>query len=119
MSAPFATPAPGRGRGRGLPRLRGGTTSTRGGGQLAHSSTHASPLAPADVDDDETDEVKDLRDKFGPKLAQTKEMFPEWEDDDILFALQEANGDLSVTILRISEGESRPYCGRRTRSTVG
>lgn len=31
-------------------------------------------------------------------------MFPDWTDEDIVFALQETDGDLQATIERISEG---------------
>lgn len=31
-------------------------------------------------------------------------MFPDWTDEDIVFALQETDGNLEATIDRISEG---------------
>ena len=41
---------------------------------------------------------------YAPKLSTIKEMFPDWTDEDLVFALQETNGDLEGTIDRISEG---------------
>lgn len=62
---------------------------------------------------DETEEVRGLRAKFGPKLATAKELFPDWTDEDVLYAIQEANGDLEVTIVRMSEGASLVPSSRR------
>ena len=49
-------------------------------------------------------ELGDLKKKYASKLGIMKEMFPEWTDEDLVFALQETNGDLEGTIDRISEG---------------
>lgn len=57
---------------------------------------------------EETEEVRGLRAKFGAKLATAKELFPDWTDEDVLYALQEANGDLEVCIVRMSEGMHPP-----------
>ena len=98
MSLPIpSTFEPRRGRGRGGPILR-----PRGGRGGATPSFHSNAVD--DLDNDEADEVRELRDKYGSKLGQAKELFPEWSDDDILFALQDATGDVEVAILRISEG---------------
>ena len=43
---------------------------------------------------------------YASKLSTIKEMFPDWTDEDLVFALQETNGDLERTIDRISEGRS-------------
>ena len=41
---------------------------------------------------------------YASKLSTIKEMFPDWTDEDLVFALQETSGDLERTIDRISEG---------------
>ena len=41
---------------------------------------------------------------YASKLGTIKEMFPDWTDEDLVFALQETSGDLERTIDRISEG---------------
>lgn len=82
-----------RGRGRG----RGGVTSI-----VPSTSSHSHSR---DFDDDDFDEPShQLRNKYSTQLATTKELFPDWSDEDILQAIQDANGDVETTILRISEG---------------
>ncbi len=49
-------------------------------------------------------EMGELRKMYAPKLSLVKEMFPAWTDEDLVFALQETDGDLEATIDRISEG---------------
>lgn len=46
----------------------------------------------------------DLKRTYSSSLSTVKEMFPNWTDEDIIFALQETEGDLQATIERISEG---------------
>lgn len=50
--------------------------------------------------------MRSLRSKYSSQLSTAKELFPDWTDEDILFALQEANGDVEVAIVRMSEGTS-------------
>ena len=49
-------------------------------------------------------EICQFKKTYAPKLNTVKEMFPDWTDEDIVFALQETDGDLQATIERISEG---------------
>ena len=49
-------------------------------------------------------EAGKLKKKYSNKLATVKELFPEWTDEDIVYALQETDGDLEGTIERITEG---------------
>jgi hypothetical protein len=35
-----------------------------------------------------------------------KEMFPDWKDEDLVFALEDSNGELLEAIERISEGRA-------------
>lgn len=53
---------------------------------------------------DESSESKALRAKFGPKLDALKELITDWTDEDLLFALNEASGDVDLAYNRISEG---------------
>lgn len=46
-----------------------------------------------------------LRAKYADKLALLREMFPDWTDEDLLFALQEAGGEVELAVGRISEGQ--------------
>jgi hypothetical protein len=45
-----------------------------------------------------------LKKKYSGKLATVKELFPDWTDEDIVYALQETDGDLEGTVERITEG---------------
>lgn len=50
-------------------------------------------------------DLKKLKSKYSAKLPTLKVLFSDWSDDDLLFVLEEANGDLDLTIDRISEGK--------------
>jgi hypothetical protein len=58
------------------------------------------------TDADDALEVKELRSKHSKNLATLKELFAGWGDEDLLFAIQEAGGDLDTTIDRITSGPS-------------
>ena len=45
-----------------------------------------------------------LRESFRTQLKALKELFSDWKEDDFLAVLTELNGDLDLTISRISEG---------------
>ncbi|KAI9492727.1 hypothetical protein BDB00DRAFT_883374 [Zychaea mexicana] len=52
----------------------------------------------------EPSDLKKLKSKYSSQLSTLRELFTEWTDDDLLFAIQEADGDLEVAVDRISEG---------------
>ena len=85
-------------RGRGG---RGGYSSR--GGRPRQANGEKSEATPAISYEDEG-ELGQLKKQYSAKLNTIKEMFPDWTDDDIVFALQEMGGDLERTIERISEG---------------
>jgi hypothetical protein len=45
-----------------------------------------------------------LKKKYASQLSQVKELFPNMAPEDILLELQENNGDLEVTVDKITEG---------------
>ncbi len=55
-------------------------------------------------------EIGELKRKYAQPLVTLKELFPDWTDDDLVFALQETDGDLENTIERISEGMNIARC---------
>jgi hypothetical protein len=55
----------------------------------------------------EQNDLKKLKSKYSAKLPTLKVLFSDWSDDDLLFVLEEANGDLDLTIDRISEGKKK------------
>lgn len=82
---------------------RGGRRGGAGGrgGKAAGASISAAAAQP-----DDTEEVRKLRAKYADKLSILRELFPDWTDEDLLFALQEAGGEMELAVGRISEGES-------------
>ncbi|KAL8688361.1 MAG: hypothetical protein Q9218_005711 [Villophora microphyllina] len=90
----------GRGSGRGG---RGGHSSRggRGPSRGPNGDPSDSTMAPASED---TGEMRELKRLYSSQLSTIKEMFPDWTDEDIIFALQETDGSLEATIDRISEG---------------
>ncbi|KAI9831864.1 MAG: hypothetical protein M1826_002896 [Phylliscum demangeonii] len=58
----------------------------------------------ADVENENEGEMGELKKKYGSQLTTLRDFFPDWKDDDFLFALQETDGDLDSTVERITEG---------------
>lgn len=90
-------------RGRGSGRGRGGYGSRGGRGGSRQANGHKEEI-PAEISYEDEGELGDLKKTYAPKLSLIREMFPDWTDEDLVFALQETNGDLEGTIDRISEG---------------
>ncbi|PLW14587.1 hypothetical protein PCANC_01504 [Puccinia coronata f. sp. avenae] len=121
---PRGTPHRTRGRGRG----RGASNSTLSGshptvangldhhkmnGRSSHpdrSSNHH-PVG----NQDEPEELKLIRKKHGHNLATIRELFPNWTDEDLLMALNEASGDLELAAARISEGLAEKWGSVKTK----
>lgn len=49
-------------------------------------------------------DLKSLRAQFRHSLSSLTELFPEWSQDDLLFVMDECQGDLDLAITRITEG---------------
>lgn len=45
-----------------------------------------------------------MKKKYSDTLPMLKELFSDWTDEDLIFALEDADGDLEAAIDRISEG---------------
>lgn len=91
-----------RGRGSG----RGGRAgfSSRGGAR-SHPRTNGSQVDSTPTASlDEQGELGQLKKQYMTELVTLKELFSDWTDDDLVFALQETDGDLETTIERITEG---------------
>lgn len=91
-------------RGRGSARGgRGGYGSRGGRGGSRHANgERIENTVPAAQEDE--GEIGELKKQYSSQLGTVKEMFPDWTDEDIIFALQETDGDLQSTIERITEG---------------
>lgn len=102
MSEVKSRPSAPRGRGSGRGG-RGGisTRGGRGGSRQANGDKTDNSQSPAYEDEGELGQLKKF---YASKLSTIKELFPDWTDDDVVFALQETDGNLENTIDRISEG---------------
>ncbi len=107
MSEVQSRPAAPRGRGSARGG-RGGFSSRGRGGRGGHATNgDKSDTAPTASIEDEG-EVGQLKKQYGTKVATIKEMFPDWTDEDVVFALQETDGDLETTVDRITDGKLLP-----------
>jgi hypothetical protein len=95
MAEPQARSGP-RGRGAG----RSGRGGFRGGRQRPTSTKDANPMPSYEDEGD----IGQLKKQYASELGTIREMFPDWTDEDLVFALEETDGDLEATIERISEG---------------
>lgn len=91
-------------RGRGSGRGGRGSYNTRGGrGVSRQTNGENSAIVEVPSYEDEG-ELGQLKRQYASKLSTMKEMFPDWTDEDLVFALQETDGNLENTIERISDG---------------
>lgn len=100
-----------------VPRGRGTNRAGRGGqGSRADTRSGDRPVngevqqATPTTSLDEQGELGQLKKQYISQLDTLKELFPDWTDDDLVFALQETSGDLQSTIERISEGITTRLC---------
>lgn len=92
-------------RGRGSGRAgRGGYATSRGGRNRPTNGGKVDAATAPSYEDE--GEIGLLKKQYASKLSTVREMFPDWTDEDIVFALQETGGDLESTIERITEGKS-------------
>ncbi|OQV03798.1 CUE domain-containing protein isoform 2 [Cladophialophora immunda] len=91
-----------RGRG-GFRGGRGGFRGTRNPSRSQHKPDHDQEnLPPAPLEDQ--GEVGELLKKFGDKVPLLKEICPGWSDEDLVYALNETDGDVNAAVDRISSG---------------
>ena len=99
------TTRPGASRGRGSGRGGRGGFSNRGGrpsGKPNGDATDATAPTPSAFDED--GDIAELRKLYGAKIAPIQDMFQDWSDVDILYALREADGDMNLAVERIAHG---------------
>ena len=95
----------GHSRGRG--GFRGGRGGHRGGRNPSRSQKETAEqenVPPTTLEDE--GEVGELKRMFGDKVPLLREVCPGWSDEDLVFALQETNGDIEAAVDRISSGGS-------------
>lgn len=101
MSEVASRPSASRGRGSG----RGGRGGFAGRGGRARTNGDKSDHKDENLGAFEDEgEFAELRKQYGNKTSVIREMFPDWSEADVLFALQETNGDENEAVARIAEG---------------
>jgi hypothetical protein len=55
--------------------------------------------------------VGELSKKYSAQLSQLTAIFPSWDEQDLVFALQDVKGNVEEAVINISEGEYRA-CAR-------
>lgn len=91
-------------RGRGSARGGRGGHFARGGRGGARTTKPSSQenVEPQSYEDE--GDFGQLKKKHSDGLATIKELFADWTDEDLVFALEDADGDLEIAIERITEG---------------
>ncbi|KAI9803002.1 MAG: hypothetical protein M1825_002235 [Sarcosagium campestre] len=92
---------------RGRTSSRGGRSShgPRGGGRGGrHTTNGGKPDSAPNPSYEDEGEIGQLKKKYSAQLGPMKQLFSDWTDEDIVFALNETDGDLERTIDRITEG---------------
>jgi len=105
MSEVQSRPAAPRGRGSARGG-RGGYSSRGGRGGRGHATNGDKAEQTPTISIEDEGEVGQLKKQYGSKVTTIKEMFPDWTDEDIVFALQETDGDLETTVGRITDGKA-------------
>lgn len=95
----------GASRGRGSSRGGRGGFSNRGGRSSGKPNGDAADASTPSAFDEDGD-IAELRKLYGSKIAPIKDMFQGWSDVDILYALQETDGDENLAVERIAHGKS-------------
>lgn len=72
------------------------------GGRKPNGTSHDAFAADESLEDQ--GEIGEMKKKYASELSMLKDMFPDWTDVDLVFALDEANGDLPSTVDLITEG---------------
>ncbi|KAK4153488.1 hypothetical protein C8A00DRAFT_33779 [Chaetomidium leptoderma] len=104
QSRPAASRGRGSGRGgRGGFATRGGRPGSRPGATNGDSTLDTYAPPPLSTLEDEG-EVGELKRQYGSRVEVIQEMFPDWSEVDILFALRETEGDEDLAVTRIAEG---------------
>lgn len=94
---------------RGRTSARGGRGGPRGGARAGNRHVNGDHKTNADLDAAaDQGEIGEMKKQYSSELPMLKEMFPDWTDVDLVFALEESNGDVMSTIDRITEGTIFP-----------
>lgn len=102
MSEVDSRPAPTRGRSSHRGGRGGfGRGGPRGGRKPINGTTD---IASVEESIEDQGELGEMKKKYADELVILKDMFPDWTDVDLVFALQETDGDVPSTVDKITQG---------------
>ncbi|KAK0824825.1 RNAPII degradation factor [Friedmanniomyces endolithicus] len=103
MSEVEARPPPST---RGRSAIRGGRGGFGRGGPRGGRKPVNGTADTAGIDEplEDQGEIGEMKRKYAQELSMLRDMFPEWTDVDLVFALQEADGDVGATVEKITQG---------------
>ena len=92
-------------------RGRGGFRGGRGGYRNTRNASRSQPKPDNEQENidsmplEDQGEVGELLKKHGDKVPLLKEICPDWSNEDLVYALNETDGDVEVAFDRISSGK--------------
>jgi hypothetical protein len=127
-SAPTSLPRPPRGTSTGAPRFNSSRGGRRGGYGASRSGLGGTKNSPPESSDwaaqednsstDTSEEVAQLKAKYSNQLKSLKEIFPDWTAEDLVFALQEVDGNIEIATDRIAGGSLLFFTSLMCRSCI-
>lgn len=101
MSEADARTAPTRGRS----STRGGRGGlSRGGPRGGRKQVNGTSSDQLEDSLDEQGEIGEMKKKYSSELIMLRDIFQDWTDTDLVFALEESGGDLTATVDKITQG---------------
>lgn len=88
----------------GPSRGRTSTRGSRGGYRGSRGAANGTTKDARQPSTDDQGELGELKKKYGNELSTLKDIYPDWNEIDLAFALDEDDGDLTRTINRMAEG---------------
>ncbi|USW55193.1 Putative ubiquitin system component CUE [Septoria linicola] len=91
---------------RGRSSARGGRGGLSRGGPRGGRKLNGTSNDAAEIEESLEDqgEIGEMKKKYQPELGMLKDMFPDWTDTDLVFAIEEAGGDVGATVDKITQG---------------
>lgn len=81
-----------------------GRGAPRGGRKINGTSTAGDAAALEEESLEDQGELGEMKKKHAAQLPMLKDMFPDWTEMDLVFALEESDGDISAAVEKITQG---------------
>ncbi|CAD0031057.1 unnamed protein product [Aureobasidium pullulans] len=94
---------------RGRSSTRGGRASHPRGPPRQSQTSSTGPSSSVQFDDsfDDQGELGNMKKTYSTQLSFMRDMFPDWTDDDLVFAIAEADGDVQIFAQVPKKGKDR------------